>query len=82
MCHCRNTFIAGQSTTGSKKPPECSIQQVLAYFHTALKTAEAMMDGTWLEISFPEKHKTANICKLYLHRSANITDKYAEQNAF
>lgn len=41
-----------------------------------------MMDGTLLEISFPEKHKTANICKLYLHRSANIIDKYAGQNAF
>lgn len=41
-----------------------------------------MMDGAVLEISFPEKHKTANICKLYSHRSANIIGKYAEQNTF
>lgn len=41
-----------------------------------------MMDGALLESFLPEKHKTANICELYLHRSANIIGKYAEQNAF
>lgn len=51
-------------------------------FQTAPKSADAMMDGALLETSFPAKHETANICKLYSYRSANIIGKYAEQNTF